>query len=118
MFRPQDQVLGYVYYTVLMRAIDGKQAENITPRYRNYLKKAQSFGLLTASQLNQQDRVVTLYEAVMTLYQYDLSNYLLKQLNSDLLTNQLISTLEIGTGASTALISIDMSLLTNTQFEE
>lgn len=115
-FRPQDSVQSYVMYVVLMRMIEWRQPENTTPRWKNYIKKAQSYGMTDG--LVVEDRLATMYEVLMTLYQYDMSKILLEQMNSDNLTNQLISTIQTNTWGKSALISLDMSLLGDSQFEQ
>jgi hypothetical protein len=67
-FMPQAPFTKAQFVTVMMRALDGMQDENVSPRWANYFMAAKEAGITNEASAQALDKAITRAEAVVMLY--------------------------------------------------
>lgn len=66
--------------------------ETTTPRWKNYFEKAQDLGMIGPADAVTFENPITRYEVALFLYRFKVKYQILQNMNSDLVQNQVVST--------------------------
>ena len=122
-FSPKETINKSQFIAAIIRLFEGKKLDETTsPRWKNYFEKAQEIGMIGPADAVTFENPITRYEVALFLYRFKVKYQILQNLNSNTITNQIISTVpwSITTGINNMLASnvyVDMNLLQNGNFD-
>ncbi len=121
-FTPKGTINKSQFIASIIRLFEGKVLdETTTPRWKNYFEKAQDLGMIGPADAVTFENPITRYEVALFLYRFKVKYQILQNMNSDLVQNQVVSTVpwSIRTGTNNlpeSNVYVDMNLLQNGNF--
>lgn len=100
-FMPQAPFTKAQFVTVMMRALDGMQDENVSPRWANYFMAAKEAGITNEASAQALDKAITRAEAVVMLYRARSSDCENDTTDLEELLKDLFGDVDSGTGTNT-----------------
>ena len=122
-FNPKGTIKKSEFVAAIIRLFEWKKLdETPSPRWKSYFEKAQEIGMIGPADAVTFENPITRYEVALFLYRFKVKYQMLQNLNSNTITNQIISTVpwSITTGSNNMVESnvyVDMNLLQNGNFD-
>ena len=122
LFSPNTNMNKSHFVASLIRMFEWKYLdENTNPWWQNYFNKAQDLGIVSPSDVMSFDSPITRYEVALFLYRFNVKYKMLTNLNSNRVSNEIMSTVEWTTftwtnGKPKANVYLDSTLLKKWSF--